>query len=72
MDRKVLQIIRTNPYIYSFFMVDSSHYKYLVNDPSYIKEIDRLAKERYKLRFSDKMDRLSNNLEILKTFLEII
>ena len=72
MDRKVLQIIRTNPYIYSFLREDSSHYKYLINDPNYIKEIDRLAKERYKLRFSDKMDRLSNNLEILKTFLEII
>ena len=72
MDRKVLQIIRTNPYIYSFLREDSSHYKYLINDPNYIKEIDRLSKERYKLRFSDKMDRLSNNLEILKTFLEII
>ena len=72
MDRNVLQIIRNNPHIYNFLREESYHYKYLLNDPNYIKIIDRLAKEKYHLRFTDRIERLGNNLELLKTFLDII
>lgn len=72
MDRRLLQIIRNNPHIYNFLRDESYHYKYLLKDPNYIRKIDRLAKEKYHLRFTDKIDNLSNNLELLKTFLDII
>lgn len=72
MDKNILKIIRSNPHIYNFLRDESHHYKYLLADSNYIREIDRLAKEKYHLRFTDKIDSLSNNLELLKTFLDII
>lgn len=72
MDKNILKIIRSNPHIYNFLRDESHHYKYLLNDSNYIREIDRLAKEKYHLRFTDKIDSISNNLELLKTFLDII
>ena len=72
MDKNILKIIRSNPHIYNFLRDESYHYKYLLTDYNYIREIDRLAKEKYHLRFTDRITRLSNNLELLKTFLDII
>ena len=72
MNRKVLEIIRSNPHIYNFLREESFHYEYLLQNPEYIKVIDKLAKEKYKITFFDKMDRLSDNLTLIKTFLDVI
>lgn len=72
MDRRVLNIIRNNPMIYAFLRDESYHYIYLYQDPNYIKTIEKLAKERYKVKYSDRIDKISNNLELIKTFLDVI
>ena len=66
MSEEVLNIIRNNPYIYSFLREESYHYTYLYRDDNYIKEIERIAKEKYKLTLSDKIENLIN------TFLSIM
>ena len=72
MDRRVLNIIRNNPMIYAFLRDESYHYIYLYKDPNYIKVIEKLAREKYKLKYTDRMDRLSNSLELIKTFFDVI
>ena len=53
MDEETLKIIRNTPYIYDFLREDSSHYKELFRNKDYIKKVDSLAKEKYKLRRID-------------------
>lgn len=72
MDRMVLNIIRNNPMIYNFLRDESYYYTYLYQDPNYIKVIEKLAKNKYKVKYTDRMDKLSNNLELIKTFLDVI
>ena len=72
MDRQVLKIIRSNPMIYNLLRDESYHYIYLYKDPNYIRVLERLAKEKYKVKYSDRMDRLSNSLDLIKTFLDVI
>ena len=72
MDRRVLNIIRNNPMIYNFLRDESYYYTYLYQDTNYIKVIEKLAKDKYKVKYTDRMDKLSNNLELIKTFLDVI
>lgn len=72
MNRDVLKYIRTHDYIYHFLREDSSHYQYLLQDKNYIYELDRLAKEKYKLRWSDKMEKMGQRINLIHTFLDLI
>ena len=72
MDTEILNIIRSNPHIYSYLREDSSHYKYLLKDKNYLRYIDNLAKEKYKLIRIDKLDRLSDNLKLIEAFLDVM
>ncbi len=64
--------IRNNPIVYNYLREDSYHYKYLYRDPSYLKVIEELAKERYKLRSVDKIDKIKNNIDLIKTFMDVL
>ena len=55
MDEETLKIIRNTPYIYDFLREDSSHYKELFRNKDYIKKVDSLAKEKYKLSMATTM-----------------
>ncbi len=72
MDKVLLEYIRSNPIIYSYLREDSSHYRYLLRDSSYIKEVENLAKEKYKQRGIDKIENLSDKIDFIKMFLDII
>ena len=58
--------------IYDFLREDSSHYKELFRNKDYIKKVDSLAKEKYKLRRIDKIEKLSENLDLIKTFIDVL
>lgn len=72
MDKETLEIIRNNKYIYDYLREKSNNYKYLYRDKNYIKKIDEKAKTKYKLRKIDKIERLSNSLDSIKTFLDVL
>jgi len=63
--------IRNNPIVYSYLREDSYQYKYLYRNSNYIKEIEAMAKERYQLRGVDRIEKLSNNLDLIRTFMDV-
>ena len=72
MDRRVLSVIRNNPNIYNLLRDESYHYIYLYRDPNYLRTLEKIAKEKYKIKYTDRIDKLSNNLELIKTFLDVL
>lgn len=72
MDKETLKIIRNTPYIYDFLREDSSHYKELFRDKTYIKKVNDLAKEKYKLRKIDKIEKLGEQLDLISSFIDVL
>lgn len=68
----MLDVVRNNPLIYSYLREDSLQYKYLLKDSSYIKEVERLAKEKYKQSSLDKLDNLRDKIELIRTFIDVL
>ena len=71
MRKDVLLFIRKRPYLYHFLRLDSSYYEMIIKDPNSIYELNRIAKEKLKIRFQDKVDNLSNKINLLHTFLDV-
>ena len=63
--------LRNYEFIYDFLRVDSSHCQYLYKDNNYIKVIKNLAKEKYKLRYIDKLDNISNKINVISLLLDV-
>ena len=72
MDIDTLNIIRNNKLIYKFLREESYHYKYLYRDKDYIKKLDKLSKEKYKERTIDKIEKLSNNINLISTIIDVL
>lgn len=72
MQEETIYIIKTNPLIYNYLRVDSSWYKYLIESPKYIKEVEKEAKKYYKLTPTDKLEKLSKNIELITTFIDVL
>lgn len=72
MNLEIFHQIKNNPIIYNYLREDSIHYKYLYRNPNHIKEIEALAKEKYKLRSVDKIEKLKNNIDLIKSFMDVL
>ena len=72
MDEETLKIIRNTPYIYDFLREDSSHYKELFRNKDYIKKVDSLAKEKYKLRPQDRIEKISQGISMVSNILDVL
>ena len=72
MDTKLLEYIRNNQYIYNFLREESNYYKLLYRDKNNIKKIDSLAKEKYKLRKIDKVERISKSIDLINSFVDVL
>ena len=72
MSIEVLNYIRSHDYIYYFLRQDSSYYEYIFKDNNYIYELDNMLKEKYKLRYVDKIDKIQNGIQLFRTFLDLI
>ena len=64
--------IRNNPYYYNYLRENSSWYKLLNRDISYLKEMEKEIKDYYKLNLSDKINDLNDKLNIIRTFMDIM
>ena len=72
MNKNILKYIRGHKYIYDFLREDSSYYIYLYRDNNYIKKIKELAKEKYKLKYTDKLDRINEKISLISTLIDVI
>ena len=72
MKKEILDVVRNNPLIYSYLREDSLQYKYLLKDSSYIKEVERLSKEKYKQSGLDMLDSLKDKIELIGTFIDVL
>ena len=72
MNEETIYIIKNNPIINRFLREESYHYKYLYRDDNYIKVIEKLAKEKYKLTINDKINNIKNSLDLIKVLFSVI
>lgn len=70
MDVKTQIIIRSNPNIYRYLREESYWYKYLNRDPSSIKELEKEMKAKYKLTAEDKLESITNRINLLHSFMD--
>ena len=64
--------IRNNPYLYRNLRDNSSWYKALNRDPNSIKQMEIEMKNAYKLNLTDKIDNLSQKIDMVRTFIDIL
>lgn len=72
MTESLLKYIRKHKYIYNYLRDDSAHYKYLYQDNRYIEELKKIAKRKYKLRYIDRLENISNKIDILNTLIDVL
>lgn len=64
--------IRNNPYLYRYLRDNSSWYKALNRDPNSIKQMEIEMNNAYKLNLTDKIDNLSQKIDMVRTFIDIL
>ena len=64
--------IKSNPNLYRYLRENSYWYKYLNRSPLFIRRLEEEMKEKYRLRSVDKIENISNSLNLIKSFLEVM
>jgi len=72
MSEEIIYIIKNNEIINRFLKEESYHYKYLYRDNTYIKTIERKAKEKYGLTIENKIENFKNTINLINTFMSVI
>ena len=65
-------IINNNPDLKRYLKEHSYWYKYLNRNPGLLSEMEREMKEKYKLTASDKINDISEKLDLLRTFMNVL
>lgn len=64
--------IKNNYLLQKYIRENSYWYKYLNRNPNLISEMEREMKEKYKLTASDKINNISEKLDLLRTFMNVL
>ena len=72
MSLDIIMKINENPLEKKFLRENSYWYKYLNRSSNYYKEFIKQMKETYKLTTKDKINKLNNDINMFKTFLEVL
>lgn len=64
--------IYQDPKQHQFLRENSYWYKYLNRSELYYKEFINDMKEKYKLTGTDKINKMINNIEMFRTFLDVL
>lgn len=72
MDLFTINYIKNNPLVHEYLRANSSWYKKLNRNPKLIKDLEKEAKEYYKLTIADKLERFNQNIEMISTFLDVL
>lgn len=68
---EVVSYIRHHKDLYHLLREDSSYYERIYSDNSSVYELNKLAKEKYKTRFVDRIESIGNKINILSSFLDV-
>ncbi len=63
--------IKQNPILEKYLRENSSWYKYLNRDSSYLIEFEKEMKIKYKMTTKDKLDRFSKNIDKVSQIIDI-
>lgn len=72
MKLNVLMNINSEPLQKQFLREHSYWYKYLNRSDAYYKEFVNDMKEKYKLTTADKLNKISNDINMFRSFLEVL
>lgn len=64
--------INSDPRLLSFIRENPIWYKRLNRNPDLFRDFTMDMKDKYKIRTSDKINKTLNNINMLKTFLEVL
>ena len=68
----ILMNINSDPKQKQFLRENSYWYKYLNRDSNYYKDFISDMKQKYKLTTADKFNKLSDNINMFRSFLEVL
>ncbi len=69
---KVQYVLNSNPYLKKYLRENSGFYKELIRNPNFIKELNNLMKQEYKLNLPAKLDKLKDDISMLNTVMDIL
>ena len=64
--------INSDPRLKQFLRENSYWYKYLNRSNTYLKPFISDMKDKYKLKTTDKINKLTNNISMVRAFLEVL
>ncbi len=64
--------INSDPRLKQFLRENSYWYKYLNRSNTYLKPFISDMKDKYKLKTTDKINKLTNNISMVRTFLDVL
>ena len=68
----ILMNINSDPKQKQFLRENSYWYKYLNRDSNYYKDFISDMKQKYKLTMADKINKLSDNISMFRSFLDVL
>lgn len=72
MDLYTINYIKNNPLIYNYLRENSTWYKELNRGSDVLKIIEEEAKKFYKQTTEDRIEKLSRNIELISSFIDVI
>ncbi len=72
MDLYTINYIKTHPLIYNYLREDSRWYKELNRSSNALKHLEEAAKKAYKQTPTDKIEKLSHNIELVAAFMDVL
>lgn len=72
MDVKTQIIIRSNPNLYRFLREESYWYKYLNRNPNVLQDIEKVMKDKYKLRAEDRLEKINHSMNLIHSFMDVL
>ncbi len=72
MEVKTIQMIKSNPILYRFLRENSSWYQRLNRNSNSIYEMEKEAKKYFKLTFSDRFQKVVDNIDMISTFMDVL
>jgi len=72
MEPFVINYIKSNPLLYNYLRENSSVYKDLTRNPNNIQEIEKLAKKYFKQTPEDKIQKLSENINLIVSLMDVL
>ena len=68
----ILIRIRNNPNLYTYIKYHSYWYKQLMRNPNSLSIMEDEMKKEYKLTAGDKISRMNDRVQMIRTFLDVL